>query len=318
MQSLRKPSIETQNFRCPQRFQEEERKPGWKEEEEEVGKVGKRGGLIDISFHLQIPRHYRTFSWASREGRTGTQPYQNRTRIRVLCQEEVISLQSSAQAEALWPNSCVQDQGIRKMGRIGRAKERKERGKGREVNKVSLPVGALWPVVHVRRRPGTRGSQLRPLGLVHWQASWPLSTPSGQDVSLSKEESHQSRHLLQEGGPLPGPETGLLSNTRKWIVRGNTCWQSKRFYWEGHPGGEQEGEGTQENCSATWLTVLGFMVMGLVSGGLWPIILIQSLSWWHKHCSANMDASERDSGKWTDTRCLLLTFPKLFPLVVAF
>ena len=59
-----------------------------------------------------------------------------------------------------------------------------------------------------------KGSQLRLLGLVHWQASWPLSTPSGQDVSLS-EESCQSRYLLQEGGPLPGPETGLLSNTQK-------------------------------------------------------------------------------------------------------
>ena len=30
-------------------------------------------------------------------------------------------------------------------------------------------------------------------------------------------------------------------------------------------GGEQQGKGTQEN-SATWLTVLGFMGMGLVSG----------------------------------------------------
>ena len=81
--------------------------------------------------------------------------------------------------------------GLEKQGRIGRVKERKERGKGREVNKVScsLPVGALWPVVRVRRRPGTKGSQLRPLGLVHWQASWPLSTPSGQDVSLREEES---------------------------------------------------------------------------------------------------------------------------------
>ena len=29
-----------------------------------------------------------------------------------------------------------------------------------------------------------------------------------------KKSPHQSRHLLQEGGPLPGPETGLLSNTR--------------------------------------------------------------------------------------------------------
>ena len=32
------------------------------------------------------------------------------------------------------------------------------------------------------------------------------------------------------------------------------------------PGGEQEGKGTQENCSVTWLAVSGFMVMGLVSG----------------------------------------------------
>ena len=32
------------------------------------------------------------------------------------------------------------------------------------------------------------------------------------------------------------------------------------------PGGEQEGKGTQENSSVTWLTVSGFMVMGLVSG----------------------------------------------------
>ena len=184
---------------------------------------GERAGLIDISCHLQMPRCYGTFPWASREGRTGTWPYQKsdqtRTRIRVLCQEEVISLQSSAQAEGpstrfLRPGP---GEGLEKQGRIGRVKERKERGKGREANKVScsLPVWALWPVVHVRRRPGTKGSQLWLLGLVHWQASWPLSTPSGQDVSLSEEESHQSRHLLQEGGPLPGPETGLLSNTQK-------------------------------------------------------------------------------------------------------
>ena len=70
--------------------------------------------------------------------------------------------------------------------------------------------------------------------------------------------------MLQEGGPLPGPKTGLLSNTRKWIVWGDTRWQSKRFYWEGHLGGEQEGNGTPENYSASWLAVLGFMVMGLV------------------------------------------------------
>ena len=26
-------------------------------------------------------------------------------------------------------------------------------------------------------------------------------------------------------------------------------------------GGEQEGQGAQENCSATWLTILGFTVV---------------------------------------------------------
>ena len=83
--------------------------------------------------------------------------------------------------------------------------------------------------------------------------------------------------------------------------RGDTCADKARdFIGKGSPGGEQEGQGTQENCSAAWLTVSGFMVIGLVSGGLWPIILIQSLSWWRSCRSANMDASERDSGKWTD------------------
>ena len=102
---------------------------GGKEKKEEAGKGGKRGDLIDVSCHLQIPRHYWNFPWASREGRTGTRPS---TRIWVLCQEGVISLQSSAQAEALRPDSCIQNPGTRKMGRMGRAKERKERGKGRE------------------------------------------------------------------------------------------------------------------------------------------------------------------------------------------
>ena len=50
--------------------------------------------------------------------------------------------------------------------------------------------------------------------------------------------------LLQEGGPLPGPETGLLSNTQKWIVQGDTSADKARdFTGKGRPGGEQEGKG---------------------------------------------------------------------------
>ena len=122
-----------ENISGPHRFQREERKPGWKKREVEAGEGGKRGGLTRVSGHLQTPRCYGTLHWASREGRIGTWPYQkpdkleqnqnsnqkpdqNRTRIWVLCQEEVIILQSSAQAEALWPDSCVQDWGIRRKG----------------------------------------------------------------------------------------------------------------------------------------------------------------------------------------------------------
>ena len=50
----------------------------------------------------------------------------------------------------------------------------------------------------------------------------------------------------------------------------DTCADKARdFIGKGHPGGEQQGKGTQENCSATWLAVSGFMVMGLVS--MWSL-----------------------------------------------
>ena len=46
--------------------------------------------------------------------------------------------------------------------------------------------------------------------------------------------------VLQEGGLFPGPQIGLLSNTWKWIVQGDTCADKIRdFIGKGHPGGEQ-------------------------------------------------------------------------------
>ena len=81
--------------------------------------------------------------------------------------------------------------------------------------------------------------------------------------------------LLQEGRPLPGPETGLLSNTQKRIVRGDTCADKARdFIGKGHPGGEQRGKGTQESCSAAWLAMSGFMVGRPFpnSSGWWRLI----------------------------------------------
>ena len=95
--------------------------------------------------------------------------------------------------------------------------------------------------------------------------------------------------LLQRGG---GPKHGLLSNTRKWVVRGDTHADKARdFIGKGCSSRERLGKGTQKDCSATWLTGFDFMVMGLVLGCLWSITLTPSPSWWHRHHSAKKDSS---------------------------
>ena len=53
-------------------------------------------------------------------------------------------------------------------------------------------------------------------------------------------------------------------------------------------------------------------------GCLCPVVLTQGPSWWCTHCSAKMEANERDSGRWSDTGRLLLTFLELFQWVVAY
>ena len=46
-----------------------------------------------------------------------------------------------------------------------------------------------------------------------------------------------SHNYCRKGDSLPGPETGLLSNTRKWIVWGDTCADKARdFIGKGAPG----------------------------------------------------------------------------------
>ena len=65
---------------------------------------------------------------------------------------------------------------------------------------------------------------------------------------------------------------------------------------KGPLGREQECKGTQENCSATWLAVSGFMVMGLVSGLSLPNHLTQSLSWGCTPCLAKWMPERRILG----------------------
>ena len=74
----------------------------------------------------------------------------------------------------------------------------------------------------------------------------------------------EMEYLLEEGDPFQGPR--VSSNTQKWIVWGDTpAAKARDFTGKGPSGGGQEDKGTQENFSALWLAVSGFMVMGLVS-----------------------------------------------------
>ena len=114
-------------------------------------------------------------------------------RIRVLCQEEVISLQSSAQAEALRQDTCVQDLGTRKTkwGNIGRVKERKERGKGREINKGSCSLPGRGTLASCLHQEKTRDKRVPDAATGSGPLAGKLAPeyPSGQDVGLSEEES---------------------------------------------------------------------------------------------------------------------------------
>ena len=99
-------------------------------------------------------------------------------------------------------------------------------------------------------------------------------------------------------------ETHVLTKEETWLGRGAQA--------ESSPGREPRRtalpRGSQSRVLWWWDSFLDC---------LWPIVLIQSSSWWCMHGLAKMDASEKDSGRWSDTWCLLLTFPKLFLLVVA-
>ena len=152
-------------------------------------------GLLTSPATCRYPGIMRLYPGPPEKGGLELGPTRNQTRTEP---------EFSFSAKSRWPVSNPQlrlrpfDQipasgtrGLEKRGRIGRVKEREKRRKGREINRVScsLPSQGTLAVAHIRRKPGTKGSQVWLLGLVRWWASWSLSTPSGQDVSRSKEDS---------------------------------------------------------------------------------------------------------------------------------
>ena len=64
--------------------------------------------------------------------------------------------------------------------------------------------------------------------------------------------------LLQEGGPLPGPETALVYHSEMNCPRRHTCCQSKRLYWDRAPGWTAAGEGSPGELLCHVARSLGF------------------------------------------------------------
>ena len=107
--------------------------------------------------------------------------------------------------------------------------------------------------------------------------------------------------LFQEGGPLLGPKSGLLSNTQKLVVWGYTWADKTRGFigkraWAESSGVREPRGSALPRGSQSWV----LWWWDYFPGCLWPIILTQGTSWWDTHCSPKMDASEKDSGRWKD------------------
>lgn len=92
--------------------------------------------------------------------------------------------------------------------------------------------------------------------------------------------------------------------------------QARGFIGKGCQGGGQEGEGNGENHSVTWLTVSGFMVIGLISGLSLARHSELGSFWGHTHHSAEMDSSEVDPGRLVGPLNWSLPSPDLSRILV--
>ena len=61
----------------------------------------------------------------------------------------------------------------------------------------------------------------------------------GYSLLLMKDTSTYGLVMLQEGEPLPGPETGLLLTLRNELSEETHADKARDFIGKGHPGGGQ-------------------------------------------------------------------------------
>ena len=117
---------------------------------------------------------------------------------------------------------------------------------------------ATHSIVLAWRTPGTG----EPGGLP--SMGWHRVRHNWSDLAAAADIHSYFFSVTGRGIPSRVWEWALVWHSEMNCLRRHTCWQS--FVRKEGPGREQWDKGYQENCSATWLEVLGFMGMGLISG----------------------------------------------------
>ena len=109
-------------------------------------------------------------------------------------------------------------------------------------------------------------------------------------------DSEQSKCYRKGESLSRAPRVGSCLTLRKEFSEETCGGQSKRLYWKRALGQRAAGQANQETCSATWLTVSGFLVMGLVSR-LSVANHSDSESFLVVHASLSQDGCQRE-GFW--------------------
>ena len=149
-------------------------------------------------------------------------------------------------------------------------------------------------------------------GKIRYRRKWqptpvflPLKSHGQRSLAVAKTRTWLSDWVCAQTYTFPVYVTRrrLPSRAQEWALvyysemncwRRHMGWQSKIFYWE---GGEQWGKGTQENYSATWLSLRFYgnrVSFQVVSG---QSLLTKSPSQWYVHRSSKIGSSEKDSGR---------------------
>ena len=142
----------------------------------------------------------------------------------------------------------------------------------------------------------------------------------GNGIEPNWQQIIQHNILLQEGGPLSGPESWLLSNSLKWIIQGGTYADKARdFVGEGCPGEDRRVRKPRGTVFCHVAPSLRSYAMGLVSE-LSLASHSDSGSFWVAHAWLSQDAFQW-GGFWevgrTDGLESPFDFSKFFQLMVA-